>query len=79
MFCGLAPITGVEQVQVKHLLREGLSPNLDFHRILKIFGKINFDANMMLWAGIKKFLRLLGDDFAKDLDNSLNEMPTRQG
>ena len=56
-----------------------MSPNLDFHEIIKIFRKINFDANTTLWVGIKKFLRLLGDNLAKGLGNRLNEMLAQQG
>ncbi len=73
VFHELTPITGVGEIQVEHLLGEGLSPNLNFHRILKILGKVYLDANASLWASIKKFLRLLGNNFAKGFGNGLNE------
>ena len=48
---------------------------MNFHSISKILGKINFDANASLWVSIKKFPRLLGDNFSKGLGNGLNKIP----
>lgn len=69
----MTPITGVGQVQIEHILREGVGTNLNLYKILEILEEINLNKNASLRASIEKLLMFLSKKCAKSVGNGLNK------
>ena len=69
----MTPILGVGKIQIKHLLRDGESTNLNFNSVLEVPGKVDLNTDPLLGTGIEKFFMLHDNDFAKGFSNRLNK------
>lgn len=71
VFCRLAVVASVWEVQIKHLLHEGGSTNLNLHLVFEVPRVVYLNTSPLLGESIKKFVWFDTNNPAKGLSNGL--------